>query len=199
MPKAVEIKRIDHSSRDLRKIAGQALTPEATRRMLAIAHVLDGISREKAAHLAGMDRQSLRDWVHRYNEQGIEGLYNRKAPGMKPRLEGKLKAELREIVLKGPDLAKDGIVRWRCCDLKDLIEKKYSVSYHERYIGSILDGLGLSYITGRPRHLKGDPQKQEDFKKTSRRSSPQPSPTTPKTRKSRSGSRMKQGSAKKAV
>ena len=164
----IEIKRTEYSSRDLRKMSRSARTPKAARRMLAIANVLDGMSREMAARLAGMDRQTLRDWVHRYNDEGVEGLYGRKPPGAPPKLNKKQREEIREIVLKGPDPGADGIVRWRCCDVKVLIEKKYGVAYHERYLGDFLDKLGLSYITGRPRHPKGDPQKQEDFKKTSR-------------------------------
>ena len=198
MPRAVEVTRMEHSSRSLRKCARKARTPEASRRMLAIANVQDGMSREMAARLAGLDRQSLRDWVHRYNAEGVEGLYDRKAPGKKPRLDASLRAELREIVLKGPDPAKDGIVRWRCCDLQDMIETRYGVSYHERYISRLLRKLGLSYITGRPRHPKGDPQKQEDFKKTSRRFSRKPSPNAPGIKRSKSGSRTRQGSVRKA-
>ena len=182
MPRAIEITRTDQGSRDLRKIAGRARTPEAARRMLAIANVLDGLSREMAARLAGMERQTLRDWIHRYNNEGTDGLYDHKAPGMKPRLDAAQKAELRKIVLKGPEGGK-GIVRWRCCDLKDLIGRQYGVFYHEDHIGRLLHGLGLSYITGRPRHPKGDAQKQEDFKKTLRRSSRQLSLNAPKERK----------------
>ena len=198
MPRAVEVTRREHSSRDLRKLSGKMRTPEAVRRVLAIAHVLDGMSRDAAAQLAGLDRQSLRDWVHRYNAGGVEGLYDRKTPGKKPRLDTEQRAALRETVLKGPDPARDGIVRWRCCDLQDLIEREYGVSYHEDYIGRLLAKLGLSYITGRPRHPKGDPQKQEDFKKTSRRSSRPPSPNTPKVRSSKYGSKTKPGSDRRA-
>lgn len=198
MPRAVDVTRRDHSSKDLRKISGRMDTPEAVRRALAIANVLDGMSRGAAARLAGLDRQSLRDWVHRYNAGGVEGLYDRKAPGKKPQLDAGQKAELREIVLKSPDPAKNSIVRWRCCDLQELIEQEYGVSYHEDYIGRLLRKIGLSYITGRPRHPKGDPQKQEAFKKTSRRSSQKPSPNTPKARPSKSGSKTKRASGRKA-
>lgn len=197
-PSRMNIRRTEHSSRDLRKMSRSARTPKAARRMLAIANVLDGMSREMASRLAGMDRQTLCDWVHRYNDEGVEGLYGRKPPGAPSRLDEAQRLEIKEIVLKGPDPAADGIVRWRCCDLKTLIGKKYGVEYHERYLGDFLDKLGLSYITGRPRHPKGDPQKQEAFKKTSRRSSPKLSPNAPKARKSRSGSRTRQGSARKA-
>lgn len=194
----IEIRRTEHSSYDLRKMSRLARTPKAARRMLAIANVLDGMSREQSARLAGMDRQTLCDWVHRYNDEGVEGLYGRKPPGAPPKLDEAQRLEIKEIVLKGPDPAADGIVRWRCCDLKALIRKRYGVEYHERYLGDFLDKLGLSYITGRPRHPKGDPQKQEDFKKTSRRSSPKPSLSTPKARSSKSGSKTKHASARKA-
>ena len=124
-PSRIWIRRTEHSSRDLRKMSRSARTPKAARRMLAIANVLDGISREMAARLAGMDRQTLCDWVHRYNAEGADGLYSRKPPGAPPKLDEAQRQEIKEIVLKGPDPAADGIVRWRCCDLKELIGKKY--------------------------------------------------------------------------
>ena len=197
-PSRIEIRRTDHSSHDLRKMSRCARTPKAARRMLAIANVLDGMSREMASRLAGMDRQTLCDWVHRYNAEGVEGLYGRKPPGAPPKLNGAQRLEIRELVLKGPDPATDGIIRWRCCDLKTLIKKKYGVDYHERYLGDFMGKLGLSYITGRPRHPKGDPQKQENFKKTSRRSSPKLAPNAPEARPSKSGSRTKRASARRA-
>jgi transposase len=39
--------------------------------MLAIALVLEGVDRATAAETCGMDRQTLRDWVHRYNAEGL--------------------------------------------------------------------------------------------------------------------------------
>jgi len=45
--------------------------------MLALALVLEGRNRTEAARAAGMDRQTLRDWFHRYNAQGLQGLINR--------------------------------------------------------------------------------------------------------------------------
>ncbi|WP_245396764.1 helix-turn-helix domain-containing protein, partial [Jiella sonneratiae] len=64
---AVEITRTDHSSAALRAAAAKSLDAKAARRMLAIALVLDGVDRRSAAETCGMDRQTLRDWVHRYN------------------------------------------------------------------------------------------------------------------------------------
>lgn len=72
-----------------------------------------------------MDRQTLRDWVHRFNEAGPAGLVNRTAPGAAPRLSRAQLGELAEIVETGPDPVTDGIVRWRRVDLKEVIEKRF--------------------------------------------------------------------------
>lgn len=73
MPRTVEIKP-SHTSPQLRRLA--ALTKDANqiRRLLSIAAVLDGMSRADAAKIGGVDRQTLRDWVHRFNAQGPAGL-----------------------------------------------------------------------------------------------------------------------------
>ena len=58
----------DLTSEDLRRLArsesdGRGLPAPAGDRQ-------DGVSREEAARQAGMDRQTLRDWVVRYNAEG---------------------------------------------------------------------------------------------------------------------------------
>ena len=76
----VGITRTDHTGAELRAQSAKCADGAQVRRMLALALVLDGRSRSEAAALNGMDRQTLRDWVHRYNEAGIEGLNLAKAP-----------------------------------------------------------------------------------------------------------------------
>jgi transposase len=83
---------------------------------LAIAAVLDGASREAAAKIGGMDRQTLRDWVIRFNEQGPDGLINIPSPGVPPKLDDTHRAFLARIVKEGPIPAVHGVVRWRACD-----------------------------------------------------------------------------------
>ncbi len=67
-------------------LGGEERNAAKTRRLLAIAMVLEGASRLEAARQTGMDRQTLRDWVHRYNEHGVDGLASRKPPGAAPKL-----------------------------------------------------------------------------------------------------------------
>ena len=77
MGAAVKVTRDDMTARDLRTAAGHVKNGKVARRMLAIALVLEGASRKVAAESCGMDRQTLRDWVHRYNAEGLSGLSNR--------------------------------------------------------------------------------------------------------------------------
>src|ERR1700759_5646869 len=74
MAAAVELTRNDHTATDLRREAARSRDSDAARRMLALALVQEGQSRTDAARSCGMDRQTLRDWVHRYNESGLDGL-----------------------------------------------------------------------------------------------------------------------------
>jgi transposase len=77
-------------------------------------------------------------------------------------------AELARLVEAGPTSAGLGhLARWRCADLKALIQERWGVDYHERTIGKLLDRLGFTHITTRPRHYRQDEAAMEAFKKTS--------------------------------
>ena len=83
---AVAITRTDLSTEELRGAARRTTDTYQARRLLALALVVDGASRTAAARAAGMERQTLRDWVHRYNAEGVEGLCDRARSGRPPRL-----------------------------------------------------------------------------------------------------------------
>jgi transposase len=113
---AVAIRR-DRTPEELRALARRERDGRVCSRLLALANALDGMSRAAAARLAGMDRQTLRDWVHRYNAQGVEGLKDRPRRGRPPRLDDGQQAALKALVLRGPKLERDGYVTWRLRDL----------------------------------------------------------------------------------
>ena len=113
----------------------------------------------------GMDRQTLRDWVHRFNASGADGLLDDWTEGPKPRLSSAQMAEVARIVEAGPDREKDGVVRWRRIDLKRVIAERLGVDFHERYVGTLLKKLGFSHISARPRHPAQDERIVEAFKK----------------------------------
>lgn len=167
MSSAVKITRTDHTSSVLRGLAARCRDAAQSRRLLAIAMVLDGASRLDAARQAGMDRQTLRDWVHRYNETGIDGLVSRRPPGPAPKLTAEQMAELRDLVVGGPDPTLHHVVRWRCVDLRTEVARRFSVTVEERTIGKWLRKLELTRLQPRPYHPKKDIAAQEAFKKTS--------------------------------
>ena len=74
MGKAIAITRLDLTASELRAAATKAQEVAAARRMLCLAMVLEGSDRTTAAETCGMDRQTLRDWVHRFNKAGPNGL-----------------------------------------------------------------------------------------------------------------------------
>ena len=171
--------RADCDAVQVRRLARTAEDPDQVRRLLAIAAVYDGMSRQDAARLGGMDRQTLRDWVHRFNAQGAEGLVDRPPPGNPRRLTPDQEAQLAKLVEAGPGSAGLGhLARWRCADLKALIQDRWGVDYHERTIGKLLDRLGFCHITTRPRHYRQDVEAMEAFKKVSRSRSRRSAPTS---------------------
>lgn len=167
MGAAVRVTRGDLTAADLRAASAKCADGAQVRRILALALVLEGRSRSDAAALNGMDRQTLSDWVHRFNAEGIEGLKSRKSPGRAPFLTDAQKAELRELVLQGPDPAVHKIVRWRCVDLRAEVARRWSVEVHESTIGVWLGELGLTRLQPRPVHPKKDAAAEATFKKTS--------------------------------
>jgi transposase len=168
MPAAVKL-RMDYSALDLRRLAAASRHAKQSRRLLSLAAVVDGMDREQAARIGGMDRQTLRDWVHRFNRHGPTGLKDIPAKGGVPRLASDQLSAFAEIVETGPDRAKDGVVRWRRVDLKRVIEERFGVIYHERTIGKLLKQIGFSHVSARARHPGQKAGIIEAFKKTSRR------------------------------
>jgi transposase len=194
----VAVTRKELGAGDLRGEARRCRDGAASRRMLALALVLEGSSREEAARHAGMDRQTLRDWVHRYNAEGLAGLRDRPRSGRRPRLTAGQEAELAAAVERGPDPDRDGVVRWRRVDLRALIEARFAVRPHERSVGKVLRRLGFARLSVRPRHPKADEAAQAAFKKASPSWWRERCPGTPAASRSRSGSEMKPASAGRA-
>lgn len=161
------ITRVELSATDLRAAARRTQDSDQARRLLALALVLEGSSRTEAARAAGMDRQTLRDWVVRFNDEGVDGLRDRPRPGRPAQLDATQLAELARLVEDGPDIAVHGVVRWRCADLQAQIKQRFDVEVSERHVGRLLKRLKFTRLSVRPRHPQADETAQEAFKKTS--------------------------------
>ncbi len=165
--RALAITNLDNSAADLRRLMAKQKDGQVVRRLLALALILEGKSRTEAAQQSGMERQTLRDWVHRYNAEGVAGLSSRVGPGPAPRLTAGQMAEFKALVVNGPDPETDKVVRWRCIDLRDKVAQRFAVEVHKRTVAKWLRQLQLTRLQPRPFHPKKDAAAQEAFKKTS--------------------------------
>ena len=186
MASAVRL-REDYSAAELRALARRSKNVNQSRRLLSLAAVRDGMDRGAAAKIGGMDRQTLRDWVHRFNGSGPEGLIDNWTDGPKPRLSADQLAQFAQLVEAGPDREKDGVVRWRRLDLKRVIAERFGIDFHPRYVGKLLKKLGFSHISARPRHPAQDERTVEAFKNFRARARRLISTACPRRRRSKSG------------
>ena len=165
MAAAVKL-REDYSAEELRGLARRSQNVNQSRRLLSLAAVRDGKDRGEAAKIGGMDRQTLRDWVIRFNDQGPDGLINIPSPGVPPKLDATHRAFLARIVEEGPIPAAHGVVRWRACDLIMRLHEEFGLSVSDDTIYRALRDLGFSHVSARPKAYKQDPEAVEAFKKT---------------------------------
>ena len=155
------------SAGDLRGLACKAGDGAQARRLMALAAVAEGKSRTEAAAIGLMDRQTLRDWVVRFNAEGAPGLIDRTSPGRPPKLTPSQQQDLRQVVEDGPEKHVPDLVRWRRADLAAVIKDRFAVDCHATTIGRMLRQLGFSHVSPRPRHPEKDDQAADTFKKTS--------------------------------
>jgi putative transposase len=158
--------RTDYSASDVRELARRAKDAGQARRLLAIAAVMDGAARKDAAKLGGMDRQTLRDWVIRFNERGPDGLINIPSPGAPRKLNEEHRAFLARVLEEGPTPAVHGVVRWRACDLIMLLHQEFGISVSDDTIYRALKQLSFSHVSARPKAYKQDPAAIDAFKKS---------------------------------
>ena len=161
--------RDDIPAEDLRRRARQETDGRVACRLLGVANAVAGMPRAQAARQAGMDRQTLRDWVIRFNAEGVAGLRDRPKSGRPNRLDEGQLAAFKALVLRGPDPERDGVSSWRAKDLCRIVAARFGVTYSENGMLRLLHELDLSWQKARPIHPEADLKAQARFKKNSRR------------------------------
>lgn len=165
------------------------------RRWLALLAVAKGEHVPRVAKVLGVSERAVRNWVHRYNRAGLEGLRDRRG-GRKCRLSAEQLAQVRARLLAEPR-PEDGVCSLRGVDMRRILEQEFGTRYARSSIYySLRHTLGLSYVKPRALHAKSEPAAQETFKETSRRRWLQSGKRTPGGA-SKSGSRTKAASGSK--
>jgi transposase len=155
----------ERSSAELRRLARRERDGRVAARFYAIANALDGMSRDEAARLAGMERQALRDAVLRYNAEDLAGLRDRPKGRPPRRLTEGEEATLAAVILRGPNPERDGCCAWTRGDLCRWMAGHFGKTYHPSSMTRVLRRLGFSRQKARPAHPRRDEKAQARFQK----------------------------------
>ena len=196
MARAVAL-RTDFDAARLRALARQSQDGPQTRRLLALASIYDGGSRTEAARIGGVGLQTVRDWVLRFNAQGPNGLLDSKAPGPPAILSDEHRQHLLQRIEDGPIPAVHGVVRWRLIDLIQWLWEEHRISLSQQTLSRELRALEYRKLSVRPRHHAQAAEAIADFKKLSPRVWRRSPPARLLASRSRSGLRMRRGSARR--
>lgn len=158
--------RTDFDAARLRLLARKSKDGPQARRLLALAAIYDGASRNEAAKIGGVTVQIVRDWVVKFNAEGPERLIDREAPGQPSRLNTNHRAALAGMIESGPIPAAHGVVRWRLVDLCQWVWEEFRISIAKQTLSRELRAMGYRKLSARPRHHAQAPGAIEGFKKT---------------------------------
>ena len=128
-----------------------------------ISNLLEGMAPEEAARLVGLGRTSAYEWHNRYEEEGIEGLRDRPRPGRRPQVDAATAARLKERIVAGAELARDGVVAFRAVDVQRILKAEFDVECSLSSTYRVLHRVKLSWLAPRPRHPQADAAAQAAF------------------------------------
>jgi transposase len=132
-------------------------------RYRAVLLAVDDLQGDKIAGHIGRSPRFVDQWIARYRSQGLAGLIPKKQPGARPKLTPELEARLRQRLDAGPTPA-DGVCTLRGKDIVRILQQEMGVKHTLGSIYGVLDRLGYSCLSPRPRHEKNDPNAVEQFK-----------------------------------
>ena len=152
----------------LAKIAKKEPNPRVRQRLLAVRLVVMGNTVPKAAKAVGLKQRQSRNWIYRFNAEGVDGLRDRQRPGQPVKLPRQKEQAFRERIEKGAG-QKDPTRNLRVKDIQRILREEFCADYCLGGTYFLLHRLGFSSLVPRPRHPKADPQAQAEFKKNTTR------------------------------
>lgn len=165
MPAKIMVSRTDHTPQELRELASKHKFRDCRHRLRAIALAIEGgLTRTEIAGDAGVDAQTLCDWVKRYNEEGLEGLRDNARPGRPSLLDVERRAAVTTWLAAGPDPDAGEPSRWTVADIRERIMDSFGVRYTLEGVRRLIRRLGFRHVSPRPVHPRAKPEAQEEFR-----------------------------------
>ena len=128
-----------------------------------IANLLEGMEPQEAGRLCGLSRTAAYEWHNRYEEEGIEGLRDRRRPGRQPLVDGLTPGRLKERIVAGAELARDGVVAFRGVNAQRILKEAFDIECSLSSTYRLLHRMQLSWLAPRPRHPAADATAQAAF------------------------------------
>lgn len=135
-------------------------------RLYAVLQVALGKPSRQVEELFGISFKQVTNWVHRFEEGGVEGLRDREGRGRKSRLSPEALERIDEALAQSPEVFGYNSATWTGPLLGDWIKKEFNVEYKSAQIYNLLRGMGFSHQKSRPVYPEADPEKQEEFKES---------------------------------
>lgn len=122
-----------------------------------------GLNPSAVASIIGVHLNSVRGWVRRVKDHGVAGLEDKEYPGAKPKLDSEQQAALVAIISESPEKAGLDTGVWTGPLVREIIRKRFGVTYDVSQVRRILNRLGFSVQYPRVRLSKGDAEKQKEW------------------------------------
>jgi transposase len=185
-----------HPTRELQTLYRREQNARLARRIQGIYLASQGLTCSQITAVTGDARRTIQQWVHKYNQEGINGLKDKPRSGQPTKLSHKQEWKLCKRLEAGPT-EKDGVSVLNGPAIRRILEREFGVLYSRQGLYDLLHRLGYSCLCPRPKHENADPKMQEQFKKTSQRRWIKSNQNN-QIKHSRSGFKMKLASVSKA-
>jgi transposase len=155
-----------HTIQKLQTLYRSEKDARLARRIHGVYLAAKGLSCTQIMTITGTARRTIQQWIHKYNQQGIDGLKDKPRPGQPTKLPHRDELRFCKRIEAGPTL-KDGVSVLNGPTLRRILERDFGVLYSTQGLYDLLHRLGYSRLYPRPQHEKADPQLQQELKKTS--------------------------------
>jgi transposase len=148
-----ELERLERTENDAHK----------AKRIRVVLLALKGYTAPAISQAVGLSRRICQRWVYRYNDEGLDGLDDRRGNVIASCLGPEDTEKFRQRIEKGPT-PEDDVCALRGVDFRRILEKEFGVVRSLTTVYSLLHKLGYSCLKPRPKHPKSDHLAQETFR-----------------------------------
>jgi len=140
-------------------------------RLYAIYQVSLGQPSRKLEELYNTSFKQITNWVHRFEQEGIEGLKDKEGRGRTSRLNEEQCHQISGLLKEPPEDHGYNSATWTGPMLIEWIKKHYGIDYKKAQIYNVIKALGYTYQKGRGIFPETKEEAQQIFKEALKKTS----------------------------